>query len=111
MPVRSRGGAEPPSRIRRVFVPRRRLVVATRLDASRRRRGPPPGCSPAIRSRALAMSAPTPPPAADPGDAWIGRVVGGHYRIEARLGAGASGVVYRATHTLLEQDFAVKVLS
>src|SRR5262245_60321398 len=51
---------------------------------------------------------PAPDPAADP---LVGRTLGGHYRIEGRLGAGAMGVVYRARHTLLDQPFAVKVIS
>lgn len=46
--------------------------------------------------------------AADP---LIGRVLSGHYRVDARIGGGAMGTVYRARHTLLEQNFAVKVLA
>ena len=55
------------------------------------------------------MTPPTPPDGPD--DPWIGRTVGDTYRIDARLGAGAMGTVYRARHRLLDQDFAVKVLA
>jgi hypothetical protein len=40
-----------------------------------------------------------------------GRVLGGHYLVQERLGAGAMGVVHRARHTLLGRDFALKVLA
>lgn len=53
-------------------------------------------------------NAPRSPDAPDP---LIGRVLAGHYRVDARIGGGAMGTVYRAHHTLLEQDFAVKVLA
>jgi serine/threonine-protein kinase len=39
-----------------------------------------------------------------------GRLVGGKYRLEERLGEGAIGVVYRAVHLGLEKSFAVKLL-
>ena len=37
-------------------------------------------------------------------------VLAGKYRIEAKLGAGAFGVVYRATHMALDHPVAVKIL-
>ena len=46
--------------------------------------------------------------AADP---WLGRVVDGRYRVQARLGAGGMGVVYRVEHLHLGKNAAMKVLS
>lgn len=37
-------------------------------------------------------------------------VLAGKYRIESKLGAGAFGVVYRATHVALDHPVAVKIL-
>lgn len=47
-----------------------------------------------------------PPPA----DALLGRVIAAKYRIEAFLGGGAMGAVYRARHIALERDVAIKVI-
>src|SRR5215472_3190207 len=43
-------------------------------------------------------------------DAFIGRVLS-HYRIEARLGSGGMGLVYRATDLKLGRPAAIKLLS
>jgi len=43
-------------------------------------------------------------------DPFLGRVLGGCYQIERRLGAGGMGVVYVARHTRTDRRYAVKVL-
>ena len=43
-------------------------------------------------------------------DPLIGTLVAGRYRFEARIGAGALSVVYRARHVLIGREFAIKVL-
>jgi serine/threonine protein kinase len=42
--------------------------------------------------------------------AVIGEVIDRRYRIDAELGSGGMGVVYRATHTLIGKQTAIKVL-
>jgi serine/threonine protein kinase len=42
--------------------------------------------------------------------AWLGRVVGGTYRLVRWIGAGGSGNVFEAEHLRLGKSFAVKVL-
>jgi hypothetical protein len=59
------------------------------------------GSDPAVEPSALAP--------ADPA-AWIGRVLESRYRIEAPLGAGGFGYVFRAKHLILGRDVAVKIL-
>src|SRR5690242_17964715 len=41
----------------------------------------------------------------------VGDVVAERYRVEARLGEGAMGVVYRVEHVTLRRRFALKVLA
>ena len=43
-------------------------------------------------------------------DSLVGRVLDQRYRIEARIGAGAMGVVYKATHVIIDKPVAVKML-
>ena len=43
-------------------------------------------------------------------DPLIGAVVGERYRIVGRIGVGGMGAVYRAEHTMMRRDLAIKVL-
>ncbi len=43
-------------------------------------------------------------------DPFIGTVVGERYRIVTRIGIGGMGAVYRAEHTMMRRDLAIKVL-
>jgi serine/threonine protein kinase len=43
-------------------------------------------------------------------DPMIGSVVGQRYRIVSRIGVGGMGAVYRAEHTMMRRDLAIKVL-
>src|SRR3984957_11431335 len=43
-------------------------------------------------------------------DPFIGTLVGERYRIVNRIGIGGMGAVYRAEHTMMRRDLAIKVL-
>jgi serine/threonine protein kinase len=43
-------------------------------------------------------------------DPFLGTVVGERYRIVSRIGVGGMGAVYRAEHTMMRRDLAIKVL-
>jgi hypothetical protein len=47
---------------------------------------------------------------AEPPDPWIGRVVNGKFRVEALIGQGGMGRVYRARHLALDRTVVLKML-
>jgi serine/threonine-protein kinase len=46
----------------------------------------------------------------DPMSSLVGETLSGRYRIEEQLGAGGMGAVFRAEHTLMRKQLAIKVL-
>ncbi len=59
---------------------------------------------------ASAVAPPNKADATDDDDPLIGATIGGKLKVTAVLGKGGMGVVYKARHTLLDSDFAVKVI-
>ncbi len=45
-----------------------------------------------------------------PEEALIGKVLDQRYRIDARIGSGGMGIVYRGTHVIIDKPLALKVL-
>lgn len=53
----------------------------------------------------------THPPDEDAADPLIGRIVDRRFRVDARVGRGAHGTVYRARHLMLDAPVAIKILA
>ncbi|MBX3250042.1 MAG: serine/threonine protein kinase, partial [Myxococcales bacterium] len=56
------------------------------------------------------VSAPSQPARSGESDALLGSIIGGRFRVDARLAAGGMGVVYRAEQIPLGRPVALKVL-
>jgi serine/threonine protein kinase len=59
----------------------------------------------------MSVDKPNQPDPSSQSDPWIGRVLGGRYRLEVLLGSGSMGRVYRAEHVLMHKPLAVKILN
>jgi serine/threonine protein kinase len=80
-----------------------------RWHAPRPGSGPQAAAAPVLETRAQVESQPQ-PEAAEEEEALIGVVLGDRYRVDARIGAGGMGLVYKATHLLIGRTLAIKVL-
>jgi serine/threonine protein kinase len=73
-----------------------------------------PGSGPQVAAAPLLEPQPVVEPAqpepAEEEESLIGAVLSDRYRIDARIGAGGMGLVYKATHLLIGRTLAIKVL-
>ncbi len=68
--------------------------------------------SPHVEAPSGTQGAGGPSPSGDAeADGFVGRVLGGLYQVERKLGEGGMGAVYLVRHVHLRKHFAVKVLS
>src|SRR5690349_22712555 len=77
----------------------------------------PSSGQPAASSAAVATSNLATPPGDEPAEGepeeeeqLVGVVLSDRYRVDARIGAGGMGLVYKATHLLIGRTLAIKVL-
>ncbi len=63
-----------------------------------------PGERPQESAAAIDVSSPT------LGEGMVGRVLDQRYRIDGKIGEGSMGLVYRATHVIINKPLAIKVL-
>ena len=72
----------------------------------------PPRWAPVSLASVVSADTATQLPLVAPIDPYIGRIIGGKYRILDRLGAGGMAVVYRAQEQgMLTREVAIKVLT
>jgi tRNA A-37 threonylcarbamoyl transferase component Bud32 len=86
------------------------LSRATRADEVVTRPWSCPSCSALYRAGMVHCPRDGAPLAETTVDPLVGQVFAGRYLIEATLGEGGMGRVYRARHTRLDRRFAIKVL-
>jgi serine/threonine protein kinase len=84
-------------------------AVGLRWHAPRPGSGPQAAAAPVLEPRAHVESQPH-SDAAEDEEPLIGVVLSDRYRVDARIGAGGMGLVYKATHLLIGRTLAIKVL-
>src|SRR5262245_45950725 len=85
------------------------MARSTRSGKSRRIGDDPFGSAKSKKTAGGASGAAAAPAAKTIVDPYLGQEVG-RCKLEARIGVGKTSIVYRATHTTLDKQVAVKIL-